>query len=170
MSNGSETFRRLVDDKWAAGYRVICDSVAWQDAKGIRLWERPLPREIYARRQTRGENYWLLVDGALAAVVSLISEIPDYWAEHVTMPRATWLCTLATAADFHGRGAGRRTVEAALAHLARAERTWVYLDAAEGFLERFYASLGFEAVQRQNKHIPHGPCRAIECVLMRKQG
>jgi hypothetical protein len=40
-----------------AGYRVICDTVDWLRSKDIDLWRKPLPRDVYAARQQRGENY-----------------------------------------------------------------------------------------------------------------
>jgi len=56
LRNGSSTagcrmvIRQLSYDAEDGGYQVICDAVDWQKAKGIRLWDTPPPREVYARR------------------------------------------------------------------------------------------------------------------------
>ena len=54
---GSRLFRKLDDSEEGAGYAVIRDSVRWQKARDIDLWEQPLPREIYSARHVRGENF-----------------------------------------------------------------------------------------------------------------
>lgn len=159
-------FRRLTDEEEALGYQVLVDNVAWQRAKGIMLWDRPLPAKVYAERQQRGENYGLFVEGSLAVVVSLVGAIPGYWSAFVDDPNAVWLCTLAVAEGFHGKGLGKLTVQQALAWLQEAGHAVMWLDCTTGFLEGFYASLGFVAVTRGKRFIPHAG-RDFDCVLFK---
>lgn len=46
----SHQFRPLTSAEEPAGYQVICDTVVWLREKEIKLWEKPLPREVYAAR------------------------------------------------------------------------------------------------------------------------
>ncbi len=144
------TFRRLTRDEEESGYRLLVDSVAWQKAKAIRLWHSPLPREVYAARQVRGENFGLFerdgaasMRGVLVAVVSLLRGIPELWHEHVSAAGAPWLATLAVAGHAHGRRVGRRALEEACVFLASECEGVLYLDCAKGFLETFYRDHGF---------------------------
>ncbi len=174
LGNGSSTtdchlvFRQLSYTEEDRGYQVICDSVDWQKAKRIKLWETPLPRELYAQRHERGENFGLFANGKLAVVTSLIVGVPKYWAKDVEDPEARWLCALATARDFHGRCLGQTAVEKALDYLRETGRTEVYLDCKPGFLEGFYERLGFCALAQQQIPIPNSPGKVWDCVLMRK--
>jgi RimJ/RimL family protein N-acetyltransferase len=180
------TFRRLTTAEEAAGYQVICDTVDWLRAKGIKLWEKPLPRDAYAARQQRGENFGVFEGGELAVVVSLVNGVPEYWRQEVegrapsrppgqtNRPRQSvalqkaaapiWLCTLATATKFRGRDLGRQAVREAL-HLLRGRA--VYLDCKPGWLVEFYESLGFVVLQQKTLTLDHGPRGPFDAVLMR---
>ena len=118
MTDGSPVFRKLEISEENAGYAVICDSVRWQKARGIDLWEQPLPREIYSARHVRGENFAFFVGGEIAVVASLVADVPAYWQSEVGNAKAAWICTVATADRFHGRRAGEEAMKAALAYLA----------------------------------------------------
>jgi hypothetical protein len=74
-------FRQLTPTDEAAGYQTIVETVDWLRAKGIKLWEKQLPRPVYADRQACGENFGLFVDGELAVIVSLVNGVPRYWAK-----------------------------------------------------------------------------------------
>lgn len=180
-------FRQLDPSEEAAGYQIIGETVDWLRGKGIKLWEKPLPREVYAKRQKRGENFGLFVDGELAAIVSLVNGVPEYWAEaccsgasvkrrsfapeHPAADTAAatpaiqpvWLCTLATATKFRGRNLGRQAVEAAVRHCRGRE---IYLDCKPGWLVEFYESLGFVVLEQKTMTLDHGPCGPIDAVLM----
>lgn len=160
------TFRQLSADEEATGYQVIVDIVAWLHAKQIKVWEKPLPRPVYAKRQARGENFGLFVDGELAVIVSLVNGVPEYWRQQADARDPIWLCTLATTKKFRGRNLGRRAVQEALRHLRGRE---VYLDCKPGWLVEFYESLGFVALQQKTMVLDHGPCGPIDAVLMRRQ-
>jgi len=155
-------FRRLQADEEDAGYQVILDTVAWLRSRRINQWHTPLPREDYAGRQKRGENFGLFLEGMLAAIVSLRADVPDDWTGDISSPNTRYLSTLTTA--FHGRQLGKLTIEHALRWLADHGHTAVYLDCAPGFLEQYYSSLGFTRVRQQLRHYSWGSC---ECVLMK---
>jgi hypothetical protein len=42
--------RQLQPAEETAGYQIIGETADWLRAKGIKLWERPLPRSVYAAR------------------------------------------------------------------------------------------------------------------------
>ena len=160
-------FRTLTSAEEEDGYQIICDTVEWLRSKDIDLWRQPLPREVYASRHQRGENYGLFADGKLAAIVSLAKGVPDYWREQATASDPVWLCTLATATTFRGRGLGQEAVTEAV-RLVRGRE--VYLDCKPGWLVEFYESLGFVALQQKTMRLEHGPCGPIDTVLMRWMG
>ena len=160
-------FRPLADEEEALGYQVLLNNRAWQREKGIFLWDKPFPRNVYSERQQRRENFGLFVDGQLAAMVSLVRGVPSYWSASVDDPKAMWLCTLAVADGFHGKGLGKVIVEKAIAFLRESGHSVVWLDCPTGFLERFYKSLGFIPVTREQKFIPHAG-RSLDCVLFKK--
>jgi GNAT superfamily N-acetyltransferase len=162
-------FRPLTAAEEAAGYQVICDTVDWLRSKGIKLWEKPLPRETYAARQQRGENYGLFVGGELAGIVSLVRGAAQQWAEELPDRRIMWMSTLTTANAFRGRGLGRQIVEQAISHLAGRGEKMLYLDCKPGFLAEFYSGTGFEEVARKTATINRGAaCYLAEVVLMRR--
>jgi RimJ/RimL family protein N-acetyltransferase/ribosomal protein S18 acetylase RimI-like enzyme len=179
-------FRRLTTAEEAAGYQVICETVDWLRGKGIDQWRKPLPREVYAARQERGENFGLFVAGELAVIVSLVNGVTEYWRETVegrapsrpsadtARPRRSvalqttetplWLCTLATATKFRGHDLGRQVVTEAVRHCRGRE---IYLDCKPGWLVEFYESLGFVVLEQKTMTLDHGPCGPIDAVLMR---
>jgi len=149
-------FRRLAASEEELGYRLLVDSVAWQPTKGIRLWDRPLPREVYAARQMRGENFGLFEAGGaartgsaeasqtLVAAVSLLASVPEIWHAYVPDPAGPWLASLAVA--IHGRRLGHLAVEEARSFLTANGKRILYLDCARGFLEGFYREHGFRTI------------------------
>jgi GNAT superfamily N-acetyltransferase len=156
-------FRPLTDAEEEDGYQIICDTVEWLRSKDIALWRKPLPREVYAARQQRGENYGLFAEGQLAAIVSLVAGVPEYWAAEVADRAATWLCTLATATKFRRHGLGRQAVQEALRPMHGRR---VYLDCRPGFLDEFYRALGFKPLHRKSLTLEHGQCGCFEAMLM----
>ncbi len=162
-------FRPLTDAEEDAGYQIICDTVEWLRSKDIDLWRTPLPREVYAARHQRGENYGLFADGKLAAIVSLVRGAPQQWAEELPDRQIMWMSTLTTANAFRGLGLGRQTVEQAISCLADRDDKILYLDCKPGFLTEFYSGVGFEEVTRKHAMINRGAaCYRAEVVLMRR--
>ncbi len=59
------SFRRLKADEFESAYAILAEVTAWLLSKGVRQWLQTFPREMYAERHTRGENYGLFVHGEL---------------------------------------------------------------------------------------------------------
>jgi len=159
-------FRLLQSAEEAAGYAILTDTVAWLRSRDIELWRDVLPRPIYARRQQLRQNFGLFYDGELAVTLSIGGSVPGYWATDVPSCRAPWLCTLATATRWRGKGLGAVAVVQAMAFLCGAAQPAVWLDCAPGYLEGFYERLGFRRVVRRVNDIPHTPCGRFDTVLM----
>ena len=160
----SNVFRQLTPAEEAAGYQIICETVDWLRTKGIDQWRRPLPREVYAARQERGENFGLFVDGELAVILSLLNGVPEkYWRNEVTARDSLWLSTLATANRFRGRGLGRQAVIQA-SH--REPGRNVYLDCKPGWVVQFYESLGFVALYQKRIDYAHQTPSDYEVTLL----
>lgn len=164
----SYSFRRLRDSEFDDAYAILSEVTAWLASKGIRQWHQTFPRDMYEARQARGENYGLLVDGELAAVVSLLEERPDYWAEHLPEANFKWLATLAAARRFSGQKLGELAMSEAEHFLAQEGFSEIYLDCVygNGTLPRFYDSLGYKEVARKDLDFGWG---MFDSVLMRKR-
>lgn len=149
-------------------YAIICETVEWLLSRGIRQWKTPLPREVFDLRQARGENLGLIADGSLAVVLGLVRHSPAHWADETGGRTPWWLCTLATANVFRGRGLGRSAVRAAIERARQAGAGELLLDCVwgSGFLPEFYGSLGFDMICR--KEIDWPKCGPVEMALMRR--
>lgn len=162
---GECVFRPLRDDEEALGYEALLEVVDWLRRHQIALWEHPLPREVYHRRQQAGENFGLFVDGELAVILSLLDEPPGYWSADIRPPMR-WLSTLASRPAFKGRHLGRQAVEMACEHVATAGIPRLYLDCKPGRLVDFYFAIGFERVAQ--KQVAFDDERVFDVVLCRK--
>jgi predicted N-acetyltransferase YhbS len=162
----SLVFRAVQPSEAAAAHEALAGSVEWMKSRGIVLWNKPLPRDLYDRRQAAGENFALFADGRPAVVVSLVRGVNDYWKTDSSSPDDIWLCTLAVGNDFHGQRLGRFAVNEAAALLRRKGRHGIHLDCKPGYLETFYTSLGFERLAQQRIHAPHCPCEGTDAALM----
>ncbi len=162
------SFRRLKADEFESAYAILAEVTAWLLSKGVRQWLQTFPREMYAERHTRGENYGLFVHGELAAVVSLLDERPDYWDAELPEGGIRWLATLAAARKFSGQKLGELAMSEAEHFLAQEGVDDVYLDCVygNGRLPQFYASLGYKDVARKELVFPWG---TFDSVLMRKR-
>lgn len=160
-------FRALEADEIDAGMAIITEVTDWLLSKGVRQWLQPLPRDLYAQRHARGENFGLFVDGELAAVVSLIDERPVYWKEWLPTTPFRWLATLASSRRYKGQGLGAVTIGKAEQHLTQHAIREVYLDCVygDGTLPDFYESLGYEQISRQEQAFPAG---TFDAVLLKK--
>jgi len=159
-------FRRVRDEELDEAYAIITEATDWLNARGIRQWTVPHPRDAYAAAQSRGENYILTCDGEIAVVVSLPEHVSRHWLDEIGGSPEWWLQTLATARKHAGQGLGRRAVEASKAHLRGTGADELYLDCVrgDGFLPRYYESLGFCTVARKDVTYPTG---AFDMVLMK---
>jgi ribosomal protein S18 acetylase RimI-like enzyme len=160
-------FRRLLPEEFEPAYDVVCQATDWLLAKGIRMWLRPIPVEVYRKRHEAGQNYGLLAGGEVAVVVSLLPYRPACWQEYLPDSGYVWLAALASGARFKGRDLGRVALREAAALLARQGAGAIYLDChhGEGFLPRYYESVGYERVARKDLVLPRG---LSDNVLMRQ--
>lgn len=162
------SFRRLRSTDFERAYEIVTEVTAWLKSKGIRQWHAPLPREYYEKRHDRGENYGLFVDGELAAVVSLLAERPDYWADVLPEGNFRWLATLAAGRKYSGQKLGELAMSEAEHFLAQEGIAEIYLDCVynTGKLPQFYASLGYREVLRKDHVFQWG---TFDSVLMTKR-
>lgn len=163
----SVLFRRLEPEELDAAYAIIVEVTEWLLDKGVRQWLAPLPLDVYRQRHERGQNYGLLIDDELAAVVSLLTDRPIYWDEYLPETAFAWLSTLASSRRYKGYGLGPVTLTEAEASLARDGIGAVYLDClyGAGHLPQFYESVGYEQVARKVITFLHGD---YDSVLMCK--
>ncbi len=160
-------FRALHPDEIDAGMAIITEVTDWLLSKGVRQWMQPLPRDLYAQRHARGENYGLLVDGDLAAVVSLLDDRPAYWAEWLPDMPFRWLATLASSRRYKGQGLGAVTIGKAEQFLTQHAIREVYLDCiyGDGTLPEFYELLGYVPIARQDQTFAAG---TFDSLLLKK--
>ena len=158
-------FRRLDDSEVDAACAILAAASEWLLARGIRQWVGTYPRELYQQLQDRGENFGLIEDGRLVAIVTLTS-VPPEWEDELRGREARWISKLAVAPDCHGRGIGRRMAEHALEQLRREGAPRAWLDCKYGPLVEFYESLGFERVVAKDVQFPNV---TLELVLMRRE-
>ena len=128
------------------------------------MWEHPLPRSVYSRRQEQAQNYGLFVDGELAVIASLASPPAD-WDELIVAENAPWLSTLATARAFHGLQWSRRPLEEICGVLKGSDHSALFLDCSPPFLAAHYDSLGFVLVETRRRRINRPPCQTSESTL-----
>ncbi len=163
MSDAVPIFRQLAPEELDIGYQCLLDTCAWLAAKGIHQWANVLPREVYATRHGRGENYGLFHGESLVGIVSLVRGVPQYWHYLCPHPQALWMATLA--ARRSGQGTGASIVTQVLAKTYSTGQLPMYLDCKPGFLEEFYQGFGLQPLGR--RAFQPAPGVAFEAVLMR---
>jgi ribosomal protein S18 acetylase RimI-like enzyme len=165
----SPVLRQLASSEADSGYAVYLAAFRWLNDQGIRQWLVPQQRDIFDRRQERGENYGLFIGGDLAVVLSLVQSTPAEWADVISERETWWLHNLATAQNFRGRRLGEGAVRMACERLVVAGVNVIYLDCVDvaGFLPAFYERLGFEKVTERNIAYPSG--NSFPMVLMRSK-
>jgi len=165
----SPVLRQLASSEADSGYAVYLAAFRWLNDKGIRQWLVPQQRDVYDRRQKRGENFGLFMGGDLAVVLSLVQGTPAEWADVVSERETWWLHNLSTAPNFRGRRLGEVAVRMACEHLAIAGINVVYLDCVDvaGFLPAFYERLGFAKIGERTITYPSG--NSFPMVLMSKE-
>jgi GNAT superfamily N-acetyltransferase len=159
------TFRRLDDSEVDAACAILTAAAEWLLARGIRQWTEPYPPHLYQQYQDRGENYGLIRDGRLVAIVTMTHAVAPEWIEELAGKDVWWISKLAVAPDCHGQQLGRRMIEAALNHLRAVGVRHVWLDCVRGPLTSFYESLGFQRVVAKVVHFPTG---SLDLILMTK--
>ncbi len=151
-------FRKLRNSEFDQAHGIICEAVEWLLSKNIRQWTVPLPRHIYRTWQEKGQNYALICNGELAVILSLVKETSRHWFDKTGSQPCWWLSTVASSPEFRGRELGRKAIEQAKTHLAKLGAEEIYLDCVfgDGFLPKYYESLGFESLARRTIEYPTG--------------
>jgi GNAT superfamily N-acetyltransferase len=166
----SETvFRQLRPDELTAAYDIVLQATRWLRSIGSPQWSQVMPFEVYQKRQERGQNYGLFVDGILGFVMSLKPELPVYWQSHSRPEQPLiWLCTFAGADAVRGHGLGSAALVAAENHVRTEKIPVIYLDCyyAAGVLPRFYESVGYTLIDRKDEVFAG---ITFDIILMHKQ-
>jgi GNAT superfamily N-acetyltransferase len=162
--------RQLNDSEEDNGYQAIIDTVAWLQSKNIKQWENPLPRHIYAERQRNKENHGFFLNGNLIAIMSILTEVPEYWRDIVNDGNTMWLSTLAVVNVYRGKNYGKLSVIHALQYVKSKGIKILCLDCTPGgYLESFYSDLGFQSVCERTVSSRHGLNLNFKVVLMKYQ-
>ncbi|MCC7407150.1 MAG: GNAT family N-acetyltransferase [Phycisphaeraceae bacterium] len=154
---------QTTDAEFESCYAVLTRVTDWLNARGIRQWLRPLPRSVYERWQRQGCNYHYLVEGKLAAVVSLVTQVDQEWQTHTGPEPVLWVHALAVERTFAGRGIGRSVMQA-ITQL-RQQPLWLTCVNHQGFLPAYYRELGFTQVAEEQKD--YGQFGRFNMTLMR---
>lgn len=164
----SPSFRKVRDDELDAAYAIYLEVFDWLNAKGVRQWLRPVPRELFMQRQGDGQLFALYLHGRIAAVVTVAFEVNSYWPEAAGAAPQWWIKTLAVARQWSGKGVGPRVLSECEAFIRAAGASEVFLDCVDvGFLPAFYAKLGYEGLRQKEITYPSG--NSFPMVLMRKR-
>jgi GNAT superfamily N-acetyltransferase len=143
-------FRKLASAEFEVGYAIVSEATEWLWMQNLPAWL--VPRDLYQRRHTLGENYGLLIDNELRAVVTLTAYHPRDWDEYLPATGFIWLATLAAARRFKGQGLGYITLrQAELLVRSQGVRS-IYLDCyySKGLLPQYYMRSGYQWLARKD--------------------
>ncbi|HJZ49180.1 MAG TPA: GNAT family N-acetyltransferase [Roseiflexaceae bacterium] len=160
------TFRRLAPTELEAAYAIVREVARWLQHSDLPAWLVPL--DIYEQRQHQGENYGLLVDDLLCAVVTLTCYRPTSWAEYLPDTNFIWLATLASKRQFKGHHLGRLLLAQAERFVQQQGIQSIYLDCyySRGLLPHYYEQLGYNWIVRKDLLFDDGSVH--DSVLMSK--
>ena len=150
-------FRKLNLDEPDKGYAVLIEAYEWLNARGSNQWPKPFPLEKYRRWHEQGLNYGYFSDGVLSNVLSLVEEIDNRWHDYMPDACVMWIRAVAGSNQHRGRGYGKLAILAAAQKLVNEKQVPIYLHCykGDGFLPKYYASLGFEALSETE--LDNGP-------------
>jgi GNAT superfamily N-acetyltransferase len=160
------TFRRLAAAELETAYAIGREVAVWLRERDLPTWLVPL--DIYQQRQERGENYGLLLDNLLCAVVTLTRYRPTSWAEYLPNTSFIWLATLASKRQFKGHDLGRLLLAEAERFVQQQGEQSIYLDCyySRGLLPHYYAQVGYQWIARKDLVFDDGSVH--DSVLMSK--
>lgn len=157
------SFRKISIEEVSAAHSAYIGVYEWLNAKGIRQWLRALSPETFAERQRDGQLFALYVDDRVAAVVTIAFEASTYWLETIGNECRWWVKSLAVVRAWRGAGVGKRVMKECEGAVRDAGASEVFLDCvATGFLQAYYAGLGYEALAHKDitypyrLHVPDG--------------
>lgn len=155
-------FRKLRDEEIAEGHRIIRESFAQVEQKGISIGPPVVPFETYQYWHSLGEVFGLFEGDTLAVSLCLVSAKDPEWVPWSGPEPVTWLYSLATHQDFRGKKLGKKAVEKGMDWLKKNNATThLYLTCIcdPDFLPNFYRELGFEKLTEATMFYPEsGNC------------
>jgi len=160
------TFRRLAAAELDAAYAIVRDVAQWLQERDLPTWLVPL--DIYQQRHQQGENYGLLIDDLLCAVVTLTRYRPTSWAEYLPDTNFIWLATLASRRQLKGQHVGRLLLVRAERFVQQQGFESIYLDCyySRGLLPHYYEQVGYQWIARKDLLFADGSLH--DSVLMLK--
>src|SRR4030042_1853638 len=169
MTMQSGYLRKLKEEEFNQAYHIYLDAFEWLKVKGVRQWLVPISRTTYQEQQFRGENFGYFISGELCAIVSLSNMTSKYWATQLGEVSRWWISMLAVEASYYGMGIGYEVVKSVEEYVRVLNVEEIFLDCVDekGFLPRYYGSLGYSIIARQEITYPSG--NTFPMVLMRKE-
>lgn len=149
-------------------YSLLEEASAWLRARGSDQWNPAYPIERFARDISTGHVWFWLVEGEVAATVTITSARPDYYPPGVwdDGTPAWYIARLAVARRLSGRSLGVVVLEQ-LERAARAEGIRVLrldVTASSPFLAEYYLARGF--TRSSVAEIHRAPAVFLEKVLV----
>ena len=161
------SFHKINIEEVSAAHSAYMGVYEWLNAKGVRQWLRALSPETFVERQRDGQLFALYVDDRVAAVVTIAFEAGTYWLETIGHEGRWWVKSLAVVRAWRGAGVGKRVMRECEGVVRDAGANEIFLDCvATGFLQPYYAGLGYEALAHKDITYPSG--YTFPMVLMRK--
>ena len=130
-------------------YQVLVLASAWLQARGLSQWNPVYPLKRFSRDVEAGHVWYWDLNGAVVATITLLTERPDYYPEHVwSYGRNAWyVCRFAVSRSVAGQGIGARALDEVESDASTAHaRVRLDVSAANPFLEQYYAQRGYRRV------------------------
>jgi GNAT superfamily N-acetyltransferase len=142
-------FKQLSADDFNEAYALVKEAFEWLKSKQFPHWL--VPRQSYYTRHANGENYGLLIDSVLRAVVTLTNDYPAIWSRSIKHQDFIWLATLASARDVANVQYGKILVQFAEQYVASQGTSAIYLDCyySNGKLPLYYEQCGYQLLERR---------------------
>ena len=138
--------RKLILADVEEAYPIILEVTAWLNARGIKQWEKPIPKPVYTTWLSQGLCYGYVVDNQIVAVFTIRKSDLSEW-EVATAEPVHWLSTMAVRRSFSHQGIGALILSWVLHHIDKP----IFLDCVDhqGVLPQFYRLNGFREVKRK---------------------
>ena len=166
MTKQGLAFRRLAANEFELAYAIVSEAAAWLHGRHLPAWL--VPPAIYHHRHMRGENYGLLIDNEVCAVVSLTTYRPEAWRDYMPETGFVWLASLAVQRRLKGQSLGHSLLAQAEAFEQHQGIRSIYLDCyySNGRLPDYYTRAGYRWLARRALVFEDGSIH--DSVLMRK--
>ncbi len=165
------SLRKLKDSEMAQGLSLLQANLQWLEEQGIRQWSADVIKRAYPEYQKAGENFALVFENQIVAVLSIQRKVPSYWRQALNSLDHRFLSKLAVDVSLRGQGFGRRAVQAAQRLLRDEKVQELFLEVSHegGFLIQYYKELGFVVVDRTDTECESGTYDMVlmKCALAR---